>query len=535
MPDDFAWLARPVPVLWITLDGNAPLPGLNLTKPMRPTGNIKVIQDHDGTPVTSIEGKTFALDHAILLEGRGSSSFTAGQRFMGPSGYNFEFHDGQRNGVGQALLGLPQNADWALVTCVADKTCIRNALTYSIAQLIANPAGRWVPRFRWVEVYFNGAYHGVYLLAERPKDDKFRVNLPNAADTAPPNEQGYLISADADCRAAYGYDPLDPKSEFLDARAVMSKPATGAGCPEPPAGMAGQPGFRVPGNRRWKIRSPNPDTKLTDPQRMYLKENFDSMTVALDNAAPNWKNLIDLPSFLDYFVISEFSNNVDAFYKSWYMYTMPDSANGGKWYMGPVWDFDLAYGNANYYLRHCATNTQLGPLVRASPADKDDPPPPWTIAPLKDMAVRNDLRCRWNQLRATGGPLDVAKIEQRIDSFVTHLMAAKTRDTAKWMNYPKYVWPNNFVANTWADDIRYLKFWIRRRLAWTDRNLAGTCAAPANAPAVTQVMPPQNNAAAARTIEMWGGESANRFPGGYVDIINAPAAAATFACPAFTP
>ena len=64
---------------------------------------------------------------------------------MGQHGYDIEFHDGQRNGVGQVLLGMPQNADWALVTCVSDKTCLRNALTYAIGRDMAvrrRPLGR---------------------------------------------------------------------------------------------------------------------------------------------------------------------------------------------------------------------------------------------------------------------------------------------------------------------------------------------------------------------------------------------------------
>ncbi len=516
-PEDFAWLAKPLPVLWITLNGAAIVaPGQ--PKAMRTLGSVKVIQDHDGSALTSVDGKTIALDAPILIEGRGSSSFTAGAKFMGAQGYNMEFHDGNRDGVGRQLFGLPQNADWALVTCVSDKTCMRNALTYAIGQELAGPMGRWAPRFRWAEVYIDGVYNGVYTVAEKPKDDKFRVNLPNVADNAAPNETPYLINADGDCRAAYAFDPLDPKSEFLDERGRMSAP---------PAGMMGCATTRVPGNRRWKVRSPNPDTKLTDAQRMYLPQAFDQMTKALDAGTGDWKAKVDLPSFLDYFVISEFTNNVDAFFKSWYMYKLPDSM-GGKWYMGPIWDYDLAYGNANYYFRQCATNTQIGPLAKETPmaSAKDDAAPPWALAPLKDTAVANDLRCRWNTLR-TDGPLALAKLEARIDAFVAHLRTAKARDTAKWMNYPKYVWPNNHVAMSWDDDVRYLKFWIRTRLAWVDRTLAGTCAATPNPPMVPQMQPPPS-APVSRAIEMWGGESLDRFSD-YVPILgNTPA---EWSCP----
>jgi hypothetical protein len=517
-PEDYAWLAKPLPVLWITVNG-APIIAPGKPKEMRTLGSVKVFADHDGSALTTIDGKPVTLDAPILIEGRGSSSFTAGDKFMGPKGYNLEFHDGNRNGVGRSILGLPQNADWALVTCVSDKTCLRNALTYAIGQELAGPANRWAPRYRWAEVYIDGAYNGVYLVAEKPKDDKFRVNLPNVPDNAAPNETPFLINADSDCRAAYAFDPLDPKSEFLDERARMSAP---------PMGMTGCATTRVPGNRRWRIRSPNPDTKLTDAHRAYLPQAFDQMTKTLENATGDWRSKIDLPSFLDYFVISEFTNNVDAFFKSWYMYKLPDGM-GGKWYMGPIWDYDLAYGNANYYFRHCATITQIGPLAEKPlpmASAKDDAPPPWAIAPLKDPAVRDELRCRWNTLRTTG-PLALDKIEGRIDAFVNHLRTAKGRDTNKWMNYPKYVWPNNFVASSWDDDVRYLKFWLRTRLAWVDRNLAGTCAATPNPPMVQQMQPPPS-AMVSRAIEMWGGESLDRH-NDYVPILgNTPA---EWSCP----
>ena len=183
--DDYGWLAKPVPVLWFTLPATPAIPAPGQPKTARPRGNLKVIQDHDGSPVTSIEGKPVALDFAITIEGRGSSSFTAGAKFMGQQGYNIEFDDGNFNGVGKSLLGMPQNADWALVTCVSDKTCIRNGLTYAIGRELVVPQGRWAPRFRWAEVYINGNYLGVYTVAEKPKDDKFRVNLPNVPDNTP--------------------------------------------------------------------------------------------------------------------------------------------------------------------------------------------------------------------------------------------------------------------------------------------------------------------------------------------------------------
>ncbi len=54
---------------------------------------------------------------------------------------------------------------------------------------------------------------------------------------------------------------------------------------------------------------------------------------------------IDVPSWIDYWVVNEFSNNVDGIWRSAYFYKQP-MAVGGKLYAGPLWDFDLANGNA---------------------------------------------------------------------------------------------------------------------------------------------------------------------------------------------
>ena len=58
----------------------------------------------------------------------------------------------------------------------------------------------------------------------------------------------------------------------------------------------------------------------------------------------DYENYIDVPSFIDYFLINELTKHVDAFKLSFYMHKKKDS-NGGKLHMGPIWDFNLAFGN----------------------------------------------------------------------------------------------------------------------------------------------------------------------------------------------
>jgi hypothetical protein len=229
-------------------------------------------------------------------------------------------------------------------------------------------------------------------------------------------------------------------------------------------------------DRRWKHRFPN-RVDVTPAQKTYISTAFDMLEAAL-LAKSDWQRRIDAQSWMDYFLVSEFNNNVDTFYRSWFFYKAPDGA-GGRFYMGPVWDFDLAFGNANYGKRYCASNTVL------------TPPAPFAT-PLADTAFANDMKCRWYELRKTGGPLDVARLEARIDAFAAHIKMAKARDAKRWGNVGKYVWPNNFVGATWEDEVTYLKYWIRKRLPWVDARLRGTCTTQPAPPAVAPIAQPPN-------------------------------------------
>lgn len=520
MDGDYSWTKKPVPVLWITIGVGAEMiakPGL--PKSMRTPGTVKIIQDHDGSPLTDVTGKTVALEAPILIEGRGSSSYglLGNPPFNGQRGYGLEFHDGTRKPVGHVMLGMPKNADWALVPCFSDKTCLRNAFTYAVGREIALP--RWTPRFRWAEVYIDGKYWGVYLVTEKVKDDANRVNLPKAAPGAAPAEIPWMISGNGDVRSVK-WDPLKPEEGFLDARGRMNT------MPTPMMPM-------VEHNRRWKFREPNPDV-TTAEQRAYLIDNFDKLHAAIEAGTAGWKDLIDIPSWLDYFVVSEFTNNVDSFFKSWYFYKNPQSVMGGKWHMGPFWDYDLAYGNTNYHMRFCATNTRIGALSKQPPAaalavEADLPPPPFVTKALADAQIRDGLRCRWNTLRKAGGPLELAKLDTWIDDFSAHIKTAIGRHHQRWMNLGVYVWPNNYVGATFDDEVKYLKYWTRKRLVWVDARLPGTCMGNPNpaASTVPQIQPPVS-VMADRSKEPWGGEAKLH----YTDFIDPDATTPVeWACP----
>ncbi len=428
--DELAYLKKPVPVLSFTIGGK-PI----VREPATP-GVLKVVEQ-EGQPPT-LETKV-----TMALRGQSSSNYYAQKP------YSIELVDDMGLDKAAPLLDMPKESDWVLSSCYSDKTCLRNALTYAIGREAGAAAGRWAPRTRWAEVNVDGQYQGLYLVVEKPKADKGRVNIKPAALNANLGDVtgGHMWSADGDM-GTFSYNKLVEQREWFDMRI----------------------------NRRWKHRTPS--WHLVSPeQKAYISTAFTALQDTLV-ARGDWRSKIDAQSWFDYFLLSEFSNNVDTFFRSWFFYKTPEGA-GGKFFMGPIWDYDLAYGNANYGKKYCATNTVL------------TPPSTFNVA-LVDPQFQNDMRCRWHDLRKDGGPLDLQRIEAKIDAFAAHIKAAKTRDMARWKNVGLYVWPNNYIGATWENEIAYLKYWLHLRLPWVDKNLKGVCPSIPAPPVVPRLPQPPN-------------------------------------------
>jgi len=68
---------------------------------------------------------------------------------------------------------MPTENDWILSAPYYDRCMIRNVLVYRIARQM----GWWAPRTRFCELVLNGNYQGVYVLMEKIKPDKNRLNI----------------------------------------------------------------------------------------------------------------------------------------------------------------------------------------------------------------------------------------------------------------------------------------------------------------------------------------------------------------------
>ena len=132
-----------------------------------------------------------------------------------------------------------------------------------------------------------------------------------------------------------------------------------------------------------------------------------------------YAKFIDKRSFIDFFISNEISKNVDGYRLSTFFYKQRDS-EGGKLVMGPLWDFNLAWRNADY----CG-NELPGGWAYAFTSFCEWDMPYWWRRLMQDPVFKNSLRCRWQELRS--GVLSNASITGFIDSTAAKLEQAQQR------------------------------------------------------------------------------------------------------------
>ena len=375
----------------------------------------------------------------IGIEIRGHSS----QMFPMKS-YSVELHDSLGNSVDQSILGMPKESDWVLYAPYTDKTLMRNFLTYTLSQEL----GHWAAHCQFVEVVLNGDYAGVYVLMEKIKRNKARVNIAKMDNFNIAGDEvtgGYIFSLDKDPNAWF--------SQYLN-----------------------------PGNpsRRCQFSFVYPKTEdIVQEQAEYIKSFVDSFENALGqgifaDTVHGYRKFADVISFQDYFFINEVSRNVDAYRLSSFFYKDRDSKDG-RIHAGPVWDYDLAFRNANY----CSGSDIAGWAYNFNyvcSADPSELVPFWWEQFMKDTAYTGQLRCRWKAVRQT--TMSINNINHLIDSVTNLVNEAQQRHFQRWPVLGQYIWPNpDPIPGSYNEEISALKNWISLRLDWMDQNMPnnGSC------------------------------------------------------------
>ena len=378
----------------------------------------------------------------IGIEIRGESS-----QFFDKKSYGFETWDSQYNDLDVALIGFPEEEDWILYGPFSDKSLIRNKLIYELS----NRMGRYTTKTEFVELTINYEYKGLYIFMEKLKRDKNRIDI-SKLENADIDEElisgGYIIKIDKS-------DMED--GSYTDYNSFQSQ-------------------FDVFGNENGDIRInfnyeyPKPG-EIHANQKNYIKNYFYEFELSL--ASNNFKDpingfrkYIDEDSFIDFFILNELSNNVDGYRLSTYL----QKDRNEKLVIGPIWDFNLSFGNSDYcggerYDVWCFKFNErcLGDYWNV---------PFWWNRLLEDEKFVDKLKGRWNQLRLNIlSDNNILTLIEEQYSFLNNETDIINRNFNKWKIFGIYIWPNSFIGNNYYEEIDFLKNWIKERTKWLDESI----------------------------------------------------------------
>ncbi len=394
---------------------------------------ISVINNASGS--NNSNDPTNDLISDIAIEIRGSSS----QGFPKKS-YGLELRDAiaTTQAINKTFLGMPAESDWILYAPYTDKTFIRDVLTHTLAQSM----GQYAPRCQMVELLINGNYEGVYVAQEKIKRDSNRVDI---AKLLPTDNSGVALTG--------GYILKIDKTTGTFAGGFSSNITN------------------YQGNNKNIFFQYDYPSDPTAQQQNYIAQYVDSFEQAM--LMPNWKDpslgykkYINVNSFIDFFLLNELSHNVDGYRLSTYLHKKKMGNGDGKIHMGPVWDFNLAYGNADY-----CDGWRTDTWAIYQPCNGPDYPFWWDRF-FQDTSYTAQLKCKYINYR--NNELSNANLFAKVDSLVNKIgTAATNRNYNKWPILGTYVWPNNYVGNTYAEEIDSLKSYLTQRLNWMDNNMPG--------------------------------------------------------------
>lgn len=357
-------------------------------------GNAPIVskEEYLSAEVTVKHGDEVVENIACNIRGRGNSSWYNAEK----KSYRLKFEEKT------SLLGRAKDKSWALVANYFDKTLLRNELAFNMSRMSSL---LYTPATDYVEVYLNGSYEGVYVLCDHLKTGSHRVD----AD--------YLME-------------IDVRAEEEDIKLNVAH--------------LGQPVV---------VNDPD-DISYDSGEYLYISQFMNSVDALLysdifSSATIGYRTVIDVDSFVDWYLINEIAKNNDAvLYTSCYM----NHSEGGLLCMGPVWDFDIAFGNVNYN-------------------DNDKPEGLWIAG------------ASWYQ-RLLTDPYFLEKVKERfmfyyekkdellkfIDDSAAYLKPYVDKNEERWHTMNQLLWANCEVFETYEEYVASLKNWLTVRFDWMKTN-----------------------------------------------------------------
>ncbi|MDB4467663.1 CotH kinase family protein [Verrucomicrobiales bacterium] len=404
--------------------------------------------------VTSPDGETkrttlgtteqeYAGPCGVHLRGESSAGF-------GQKSYALEIQDEDGDDNDVSLLGMPADSDWALYGPWSEKSLMRNKLIFDWMRKLRGADGTSM-RAEFCELFIQSgdgdalgydAYQGIYLLMEKIKRGRNRVPIENLNfDTTDPNKitGGYIIRKDKD--------------------------------------DSGKNNWSTTVRNITRLQSFDPD-RFNPQQLDYIKGYLNSFEQALvsdsfDHPTKGYRKYIDVGTFIDAQLFVELTRQVDGYVFSTYWH----KDRNGKLRAGPLWDFNISLGNADY-----ATGDRTDGWLYDN---RNGHGQIWYPDLHKDPEYHLAHWDRYWHMRHSflSDEAVLATIDGHVETLLdgyTEPVGNREPDSVQnpvarhFRKYPflgTRQWPNPSAStrvDAWQDEIDYLKEWFLDRLDWMD-------------------------------------------------------------------
>ena len=321
---------------------------------------------------------------------------------------------------------------WVLMPNWREKSLMRNNIAFEMGRRIGIAYTPWCQS---VDVIVNGEYKGNYQLADQVTVDKNRVNVTEMSpeDNSPPNiTGGYLLEID-------GYASEEP----CNFTTYKGMPIT--------------------------VKYPAHDD-ITTEQYKYIRNIFNDMEGKLfaanyKNETRGYRSALDLRSFLQFFIVGEFSGNMDTFHSV----NIYKERNDDHLYFGPVWDFDLSMDNDDNAYPTCGNSNWL--YVRGSGRACVNA----FVTRILSDPYANEMLCQmWGEARKSK-TYSKESLFAYIDSLGEVLKESATLNFIRWDNLGEILTRQHAAPGTYQGELDYIKDYIGKRITWMDEKLGFDC------------------------------------------------------------
>lgn len=381
--------------------------------------------DLESNITITYENGTLIQEYPILTRVRGNFSASWENK-----PYRIKFNDDKKHHMlkdSEKDESPAKAKKWTLISSYGDKTLMRNPVAYEVSKRIGLPFTPWC---KPVDLILNGEYRGTYQLTDHVDVKSDRVNVVEMTSEDIEGEAltgGYMIEMN-------GYAGSDP----VNFTSSHGNPVT--------------------------IHSPEDDVIQT-VQKNYIINHFNEMekrVFAANYTDPEkgYRSMLDLESFLKYFLSNEFCTNTDYL---WQVYMFKERGNDHI-FTGPVWDNDLSLENDGNYF---PGNQQKDWTYKVRGAGD------WrslVTKVLSDGYAKARLQAIWKELRDQK-VFTAQNIADYVDSTRVRMAESARLNHIRWPYLLQQLHCNPKVWGSWDAEVDNVRDFVYGRVEWMDNML----------------------------------------------------------------